>query len=66
MAVRLAKNLTRRPGNGTRPPRLDIFTLPRALNALLVASFTAEARWLRHGRLPFGTSIACVVRKARD
>jgi SAM-dependent methyltransferase len=66
MAVRLAKNLTRRPGNGTRPPRLDIFTLPRALNALLVASFTAEARWLRHGRLPFGTSIACVVRKAGD
>ena len=64
VAVRLLKNLTRSPPDGARPPRLDLFALPRALNTLLVASFDAEARWLRHARLPFGTSIVCVARKA--
>jgi SAM-dependent methyltransferase len=66
VAVRLVKNLTRWPGNGTRAPRLDLFSVPRSVNAILVASFTAEALWLRHGRFPFGTSIVCVARKARD
>ena len=63
MAVRLAKNLTRRPRNGASTPRLDLFTVPRSLNSLLVASFSAEALWLRHSRFPFGTSLACVARK---
>lgn len=44
--------------------RTDEFPLPSPVNALLRASMSLEARWLRHRDLPCGLSILCIARKA--
>lgn len=53
--ARLKDRLTGGAPSGTSLP-------PAPLNALLGAVFAAEAGWLRRGRLPFGVSLAAVLR----
>ena len=36
---------------------------PELLNRLLIGWIRAEARWLRRGDLPFGTSVIALARK---
>lgn len=64
MAVRLVKNLLRVARSIKHKPTTDIFLLPGPLNRILEILFASEAIWLRFGRLPFGTSVVCVARKA--
>jgi SAM-dependent methyltransferase len=55
-AVRLARR--------GRPGGSDVFPLPGPLNALLLGVQTVERGLLRLGRLPFGSSVVLVARKA--
>lgn len=54
--VRLAKRALRLTGEDDRMP-------PAGLNSVMRAIFSAEAGWLRHGRLPFGLSIVGIARR---
>lgn len=60
---RLTRNLLGKAKRRTAPPKSDVFEIPPLLNRLCEKCFSAEVTWLRHGSLPFGTSLICVVRK---
>ena len=63
LAVRLAKRVVR-PLQTPRPPRAEIYDLPRWLNRSLLAILVLErAAMQRRLRLPFGVSILCLARK---
>jgi SAM-dependent methyltransferase len=60
-AVRLFRRLI--PGRSAEPRSDFSMTRPGIVNTLLARVFGAEARVVRHGRLPFGVSLLCVARK---
>ena len=41
----------------------DLRPIPATLNRVLYTLLRLEAVWLRHGSLPFGTSVLCIARK---
>jgi len=59
--VRLAKRHL--PGRGGGPSKSDLALPPQLLNSLLAALFSAEARLLKLGDLPFGISWLALFRK---
>jgi SAM-dependent methyltransferase len=59
--VRLARRALARPG---APPRTTYVRTPEPLNTLLVRLIELEAKWLRFGDLPFGTSLFALARRA--
>lgn len=59
-AVWLVRRLRRRGAEATS----DLAPLPGPLNALLAAVLRVEAKLLPAVRIPFGTSVLCVARKA--
>jgi SAM-dependent methyltransferase len=64
MLFRGLKNLGRNNRHQQAAPRSDVFDFPPLLNKSLEKLFSAEAAWLKHGRLPFGISLICVARKS--
>lgn len=56
--------VARRLLGGDRGGASDVFRLPRALTALLLAVQAVERAMLHLGPLPFGSSVLCVARKA--
>jgi hypothetical protein len=50
---------------GARPADTDIAMPPALVNAVLTGVLSVEAQVVKHLSLPFGSSIACLARKAR-
>lgn len=63
IVYRMWKNLWPATGRKKKSPRSDVFAVPPLVNRILTRTFAAESICLKHGNLPFGTSLICVARK---